>query len=140
MTEPTDEQMPPLPEPYFVDQATCDVAWTAAQMFDYARAVLALRPDPLPGMSSMNRHVAYTATDKLRELGYEWTGDGWDKPQHPLTPAQAAAPQLLEALRQYVSAFERHQITNTHGARDFDFTGHIASLANAAIRAAEGGE
>ncbi len=28
--------------------------------------------ESLPGMSEMNRHIAYSAAAKLRELGYEW--------------------------------------------------------------------
>lgn len=50
----------------------------------------------------------------------------------------AAAPDLLEAVRAYVQHFEAHHITNTHGGRDFDFTGHIAQLARAAISKATG--
>lgn len=33
--------------------------------------------DPLPGMSEMNRLVAYCAASKLRGLGYEWDGNDW---------------------------------------------------------------
>lgn len=50
----------------------------------------------------------------------------------------AAAPDMLAALQGYVDAFEHHFITNTHGARDFDFTGHIAAQARAAIAKATG--
>lgn len=45
----------------------------------------------------------------------------------------AAAPDLLAVVAAYVEHFERNHITNTHGARDFDFTGHIAALARAAM-------
>ena len=45
---------------------------------------------------------------------------------------------MLAALQGYVDAFEHHLITNTNGARDFDFTGHIAALARAAIAKATG--
>jgi len=45
----------------------------------------------------------------------------------------AAAPELLKVAQAYMVAFERHCITNTHGARDFDFSGDIARLASAAI-------
>ncbi len=50
----------------------------------------------------------------------------------------AATPELLGALVEFVEAFESHKITNTHGARDFDFTGRIAALARAAIAKATG--
>ena len=50
----------------------------------------------------------------------------------------SAAPDLLAAVLAYVEHFERHRITNTHGARDFDFTGQIASMARAAIAKATG--
>ena len=50
----------------------------------------------------------------------------------------AAAPDMLAALQGYVDAFEHHLITNTNGARDFDFTGHIAAQARAAIAKATG--
>lgn len=40
---------------------------------------------------------------------------------------------LRTALSYYLSCFEQHNITNTHGARDFDFTGQIADMARAAL-------
>ena len=33
----------------------------------------------MPGMSTMNRLIAYTAAAKLRELGYEWNGTAWEQ-------------------------------------------------------------
>lgn len=36
-----------------------------------------LPADPLPGMSDMNREIAYSAAQKLRELGYAWDGKQW---------------------------------------------------------------
>lgn len=38
-----------------------------------------LPADPLPGMSDINRTIAYSAAQKLRELGYEWDGINWIK-------------------------------------------------------------
>ena len=36
------------------------------------------KQDPLPGMSSMNRAIAYSAANKLRELGFIWAGSDWE--------------------------------------------------------------
>lgn len=45
----------------------------------------------------------------------------------------AAAPDLMAVVVAYADHFERCRITNTHGSRDFDFAGHLAALARAAI-------
>ena len=50
----------------------------------------------------------------------------------------AAAPDLMEVVVAYIDHFERCRITNTHGSRDFDFAGHLAALARAAIAKAKG--
>jgi hypothetical protein len=45
--------------------------------------------------------------------------------------------QLLDVAQTYMHHFEKHRITNQHGARDFDFAGHVAHLARTAIAAQE---
>ena len=51
----------------------------------------------------------------------------------------AAAPDLLEALTEYIRLFEAHCITN-HSTDDKDFTGYLAEKARAAIAKATGEE
>lgn len=64
---------------------------------------------PMAGMSTMNRQIAYCAADKLRSLGYEWDGSNWKAAQQePVaylhddgywTPAKSeAGRQLSERL------------------------------------------
>ena len=36
-----------------------------------------MNDDPLPGMSDINRTIAYAAAAKLGELGFEWDGCAW---------------------------------------------------------------
>lgn len=64
----------------------------------------------------------------------------WDRDGRAIANARlmAASPELLKVAQAYMDAFERHCITNTHGARDFDFSGDIARLASAAIAKATG--
>lgn len=53
---------------------------------------------------------------------------------HALLSLLDERKRLREALSEYVKAFEAHHITNTHGARDFDFTGRIAAIAREALK------
>lgn len=69
---------------------SCDMCSRAADMLEHAENNIAnlqlqlddlseaSKPvDPLPGMSEINREIAYCAATKLRELGYEWNGKEW---------------------------------------------------------------
>lgn len=60
-----------------------------------ALAAEAQNVDAAP-MSQPNRFIAYSAAAKLREIGYEWTGDKWAVSQ-PKTPADQRCTYKCEA-------------------------------------------
>ena len=50
------------------------------------RELLELAAEPLHGMSPINRVIAYSAAQKLRELGYQWIGNKWTQPEQQAEP------------------------------------------------------
>ena len=94
--------LPPLPEPdthCFDDDTGLDV-WSHSpdQMRAYGEACAAAerglaepQAEPMPGMSLMNRTIAYCAADTLRKLGYEWDGEAWVTTESQAEPVRECA-------------------------------------------------
>ena len=86
---------------YHVEQTRS--IWKTSQAIDALRAALAQQgPEPLAGMSEMNRTIAYCAASKLRELGYEWDGKTWaalaQQEQEPVAWASWRSRRRMESV------------------------------------------
>ena len=96
-----------------------------------------------PGPWASHEHTQ-TDTYTIYVAGRNWESwgiahIGYTKEDKANARLIAAAPDLLEALTEYIRLFEAHCITN-HSTDDKDFTGYLAEKARAAIAKATGEE
>ncbi|MEY2681170.1 MAG: hypothetical protein RL661_1401 [Pseudomonadota bacterium] len=111
------------------------------------------KPTPGPWFADEFGYIWRRDPVELYQNGGNVAGDrpiasvhtGWNKDYFQSYPLEAnarliaAAPDLLEALQEYVRLFEDHCITNP-SSEDKDFTGYLAELARSAIKKATGEE